>query len=1010
MKAHQLRFAFGSLGSLAVALAVPVAALAQTSAPQDSTATMPAPKVGPDQADSAQAPEGGASASGAPKAPTAIAGDAGEDLDQQGSLANDSRTGEVADIVVTGTNISGVKPVGSEAVTLSRETIIASGVASVADAVNTLPQVRNLGDFREGGTQGSYNSQQGSAINLRGLGAQATLTLVDGHRVVGTGAASNFTEANQVPIAAVARIEVIADGASAVYGSDAVAGVVNFVLRKDFDGVEASSRVTNQSGGFQIQPSITAGKTWGDAGGLGGGNILVSYEYTHRDPYLRAKNRFLFNDLRPFGGPDNRLNGTTATLAGPANIYVQNANGSQNPVLPRAGFFTYYGLPAGTNVGLTPADLLVNQPNLADNAYYNDYTGRLDRHQVSLFANQELGSSVEVFVQGTYTKRHTLSRSPASTVQNVTLSPVLFDVAGAPTATPNPYYIVGIPGVPTGAPLNVQYSALKDIRSSNFDNRSETYSITGGARIKLPWSWRAEGYYTYGRDKACNYCQSGTNINPNALQYQINIGTINPLSGLALTPAQLGTIIGDNVQRSGNGLDDALLKLDGPLFSLPGGTVRAAVGGERNKQYNFNINGANRSALNAFVLDTTADTSRLSRTVWSAFGELYVPIIGEDMDVPLVRSLTLDAAVRYDNYSDVGSTTNPKIGGTWIVNDILSFRGSWGTSFRAPSLPDVNLFSYSAVGGFAFTNNDPRIMNGAGPGFTNIGVVVGSNPGLQPEKATNWSVGGNLKLGDFNAEATYYNISYTDRIQQPNSIAAFQAGGYPNYNGYSQFILPINNPAGCVNTNPATFDPVLRQYLSRTLLYGTLPNPCAVNVLIDGRNANLAATKQDGLDASLSYLHNFDGLTVNASAAVSWTISNDEQVVAGQPFINRLGYYNSPTEWRGRGSLGLLYRGVSANAFVNYVGSYLNDLALGPIGQSLPPQKVDAWTTVDLTIGYAADLKDAGTPFKGLRTSVTIQNLFDRDPPIAITSNGAFNGAYSNPFGRTATVQLTMNF
>jgi len=1010
MKVHQIRFAYESLGALAVALAMPGMAVAQAGASTSQAGTLPTPKVDPTQTDSARAPGAGASAAGTPNAPTAIAGDAGDNLDQQGSLSNDARTGDPADIVVTGTNISGVKAVGSEAVTLSRETIIASGVASVADAVNTLPQVRNLGDFREGGTQGSYNSQQGSAINLRGLGAQATLTLVDGHRVVGTGAASNFTEANQVPIAAIARIEVIADGASAIYGSDAVAGVVNFVLRKDFDGVEASTRVTNQSGGFQIQPSITIGKKWGDVGGLGGGNFLVSYEYSHRDPFLRAKNRFLLNDLRPFGGPDNRLNGTTATLAGPANIYVQNADGSQNPVLPRAGFFTYYGLPAGANVGLTPANLLRNQPNLADNAFFNDYTGRLDRHQVSLFANQEFGPSVEAFLQGTYSNRHTFSRSPASTVQNVTLSPFLLNQAGAVTATRNPYYIAGIPGVAAGAPLNVQYSALKDIPSSNFDNRSETYSVTGGARIRLPWSWRAEGYYTYGRDKACNYCQVGSNINPNALQYQINLGNINPLSSIALTSTQLGTIIGDNLQRSGNGLDDAVVKFDGPLFSLPAGSVRAAFGGQRNKQYNYNINGANRNALNDFIFDTTAENSQLSRTIWSGFGEIYLPIIGEDMNIPLIKSLTLDAAARYDHYSDVGSTTNPKIGGTWVVNDILSLRGSWGTSFRAPSLPDVNLFSYSAVGGFANSNNDPRIVNGAGPGFTNVGVVVGSNPQLQPEKATNWSVGGNLNLGDFKAEATYYNIRYTARIQQPNSIAAFQAGGYPGYNGYSQFIIPVSNPAGCVNTDLSTLDPVLRSYLSRTLLYGTLPNPCAVNVLIDGRNANLAATQQDGLDASLSYLHKFGDITVNASTAVSWTISNKEQVVANSPFVDRLGFYNSPTEWRGRGSLGLLYRGVSANAFVNYIGSYLNDLALGPIGQSLTPQKVDAWTTVDMTLGYAINLDDSPTPFKGLRGSVTIQNLFDRDPPLAISSNGAFNGAYSNPFGRTATVQLTVNF
>jgi iron complex outermembrane receptor protein len=1011
----QRRVAQISLTALALSLAWSSNAWAQTAPAKDTpaTATPTSPEVDPSQTQDAQQPGAGADASGAQNAPTGVVGDAGDDLGRQGALINDSKTGDSRDVVVTGTNISGVKAVGSEAVTLSRESIIATGVSTVADAVRTLPQVRNLGDFREGGTQGSYNSQQGNAINLRGLGPQATLTLVDGHRVVGTGAASNFTEANQVPIAAVARIEVIADGASAIYGSDAVAGVVNFVLRKDFNGVEVSNRVTNQSGGFEISPSVTAGRSW-DA--LGGGNILVSYEYTHRDAYSAGKNAFTRRNLSPLGGVDNRLSGTTATPGGPGNIYVQNADGSQNAMLPRAGAYTYYGLPSGDNVGLSPAQLLRNQPNLIDTAFYNDYTGQVNRHQVSLFANQNLGPSLEAFVQGTYSHRRTYSRTPNSLIQNVTLSPFLFNAAGVATTTRNPNYIAGIPGVAAGTPLNVQYSAIKDVGTSNFDNKSKTYSITGGLRAHLPFSWKAEAYYTYGRDEACNYCQTGLNLNPTALQYQINLGTINPLSSNPLTQAQLGTLLGDNVQSSGNGIDDAVLKLDGPLFALPAGTVRAAVGGERNKQYNYNVNGANRTNLNAFQLDTTKERSRLGRTIWSAYGELYVPLIGEDMNVPLVRNLTIDGAVRYDHYSDVGGTTNPKIGGTWFVNSALSFRGSYGKSFRAPSLPDVNLFSYSAVGGFPSSNRDPRVTNGflnlpaAGLTLANAAIVVGSNPDLQPEKATNWSVGGSLKLGGVTADITYYNIRYSGRIQSPNALANYQAGTYPNYGGYSAFILPINNPGSCSNADLKTADPVLQSYLSKTILYGTLPNFCAVNVLIDQRNTNLAATKQSGLDATVNYTHAFADLLVNASVAANWTLKASEQVAAGLPFVDRLGFYTTPVEWRGRGSLGALYHGFSTNLFVNYTGSFTNDLAVNQLGVTVAPQRVSAWTTVDLTLGYAADLKDMGTPFKGLRMSATLLNLLDRDPPIAITSQGAFNGSYANPYGRTATVQLTATF
>jgi len=950
-------------------------------------------------------------------APAGVVADAGDQIAQQGDISNDSKTGDVSEIVVTGTNISGVRPVGSEAVTLDRETILASGVSSVADAVRTLPQVRNLGDFREGGTQGSYNSQQGNAINLRGLGQQATLTLVDGHRVVATGAASNFTEANQVPIAAVARIEVIVDGASAVYGSDAVAGVVNFVLRKDYDGLEASTRVTNQVGGLEYAPSVTAGKTWDELGGLGRGNILVSYEYAHRNPYLAGKNPFLRQNRSPFGGPDTRLNGTSATLAGPANIYVANANGSVNPVLPLAGANTYYGLPQGANAGLSASQLLVNQPNLADSADYTDYTGRQNRHQFTLFMNQEFGPRVEAFLQGTFSRRHTFSRSTNTEIRNVTLSPFLFNAAGGVTATPNPYYISGIPGVASGAPLNVQYSAIKDIGSSNFDNTSRTYSVTGGVRVKLPATWKAEAYYTYGRDKACNYCQSGLNVNPTALQYQINLGAINPLSSTPLSASQIATFLGDNVQKSGNGIDDAVVKLDGPLFSLPAGPVKAAIGGERDKSYNFNINGANRNNDNGFILDTDKQKSYLSRTVWSAYGELYFPIVSEDMNVPLMQSLTFDGALRYDHYSDVGKTTNPKFGGTWKVNDALSLRGSWGKSFRAPSLPDVNLYSYTSSFSFPGTNKDPRVTNGflnlpaAGLTLANVALFLGSNPDLKPEKATTWSFGGTLKLGDFTVESTYYQIKYSDRISSPNAINTYLAGLYPGYAGYAAYIFPINNPASCSNSNIASADPILAAYLARTNLYGGIPNFCAVNVLVDQRNTNLAATKQDGLDGTISYNHVFGEVAVNASAAASWTISDKEQVAKGQPFTDRLGFYNTPIEWRGRGSFGMLWHGISGNLFVNYTGSYTNDLAVDNRNNTIAPQKVGSWTTFDVTLGYGTQFKSpAMGVLKGLRVSLTLQNLFDRDPPIVITSQGTFNPAYSSAFGRTYTAQLTLNF
>lgn len=929
-----------------------------------------------------------------------------------------SETDAIEDIIITGTNISGVKPVGSEAITMNREEILATGQTNAADVVRTLPQVRNLGEFREGGTQGGNNNQQGNAINLRGLGQSATLVLIDGRRVTNTGASQTFTEANAIPLAALERIEVIADGASAVYGSDAVAGVVNFVLRKDYEGLEATVRASNSNGGFEISPGITGGTKW-EIGGLGRGNVLVSYEYARRDAYRRGKNPYLRQDLRRFGGMDNRLNGTTATAGFNGNIVVANADPDgpfgpllppQNAAIPMAGANTYYGLPSGTNGSLSVADLLLNQPDLLDSSFFNDYTGEMERHQVAAYMTQEVGSAVELFFQGSYNKRSTISATAQGVISNVQLRPVLYDPAtNTPTATPNPRYIPGL----TAGPLTVQYNMIESVGLNNWTGDNESYNLTGGARVKLPWSWKAEAYYTYGRDKACNYCQLGTNINPTALQYQIDIGAINPLDNVTpLSAAQIATFTGDNIQRSGSGIDDVLVKFDGPLFKLPAGKVRAAFGGERNKVYNYNINGANRPFNNAFQLDTDENSSRGERTIWSAFAELYVPVISNDMDIPLFRSLTLSGAVRYDDYSDVGKTTNPKLSGTWEVFDALTLRGSWGTSFRAPNLPDVNPQAISSGGTFNsfYTGLDPRIPMGP----ILVAYVTGANPEIGPEKATTWQLGADFEpVTGLQFSATYYNIEYSNRISGPDVFGAFfNPTTYPGYLGYADFIFPIDNPAGCVNGNSATYDPVLASYAGRTILYGGgIQNACAVEVLLDGRNTNLAATKQEGLDAQVNYFHPIRGGSISFNASVNKVLSNEQQVNPGDPFIDRTGFYSSPIEWRGRGSIGINQHNFSAMLFANYTGSYTNDQAVNALGQNITPVRVDAYTTFDLNLGYTTDFSGRDRSLmKNLRFSINLQNVTDKAPRLVYTSGSAFNPAYSNPFGRTFTIQMSAGF
>ncbi len=217
---------------------------------------------------------------------------------------------EVDDIVVTGTSIRGIRPVGSATVPLTREDIQQTGLTSTADVVRTLPQLQNLGqdETRTSGSQDAgTNSGRGTALNLRGLGANATLMLVDGRRIAPSGTTSGFGDPNQIPIAAVERIEVVTDGASAIYGTDAVGGVVNFIVRKNYNGAEVTGRYSTTDGYDQWGAAAVVGRSWD------WGNFVVAYDHDDRRAMLRGSSPYLRQDLRPFGGNDGRINGATVT-------------------------------------------------------------------------------------------------------------------------------------------------------------------------------------------------------------------------------------------------------------------------------------------------------------------------------------------------------------------------------------------------------------------------------------------------------------------------------------------------------------------------------------------------------------------------------------------------------------------------------------------------------------------------------------------------------------------------
>jgi iron complex outermembrane recepter protein len=913
--------------------------------------------------------------------------------------AKDSSPAVLEEVVVTatGTNIQGVKPVGSETLTLDRDDILSTGMTNPADVVNTLPQFQNIGSNREGGTAGyGGNPTQGTALNLRGIGTAATLTLVDGHRLAPSGTATTFTDAIQVPIAAIQRIEVVTDGNSAIYGSDAISGVVNYVLRKDFEGVEVGARNTSTHGYDEWGVFATAGHAWSHLGPLEGGNVILSIDHDQRGAMFEGKTPYLRENLTAVGGPDYRLNGNNATSGIPGNLYVQSNSG---PVTT----YSFYGLPAGPNTHLTFANLNPT-PNLVDQADYTDYLGHLRRDQVTLLANQDINSSLSLYYEGFLTDRHSISRSLATNRTNAVTVP-----------STSPYYISGVPGVAPGAPENVTYNFFKDFGYVYTDNPDRTWSQTLGLKGKLGAGWSLDAYLTNGEDRACGICQYGTSVNYTAFQDQVNQGNINPFSSTALTPGQVATFTGNNIQESQNYIDDAVLRLNGPLFALPAGKVRLAVGAEYLYDKEHLENGANRGTDNTFRWD---NITLSTREVRSGFAELYVPVIGSEQGVPLARSVSIDGAVRYDRYSDFGGTTNPKVGLTWEMNDELSLRGSWGTSFRAPALTDTNPGVFSVVAVFPTANNsgDPNIKN-TFPGFTTQLFLFGANPRLQPETATTWSAGLDLEphwLKGLKLSATYYDIRYTNQIVFSPPTGLFLSSP-ANRQLYSQYITPINN-TGCVEGNPSTYDPKLQSFLAYPAVYGSSAGAvCSVQVVVDGREANLATTIQQGLDLQANYLFDtsFGHWALNTS--ITRVLKDEVAPAPGAGLQNVLDTITYPISMRSRSSVAWALGGWNATVFLNYVGSYENNMTgLVGNGASVPTQRVASWTTLDMTLAYEFDKEGRWAALGGLVAALNVQNLADRTPPAAVSLQGGnYRGMdvnNANPFGRIVQVSLTKRF
>ena len=864
---------------------------------------------------------------------------------------------QLSELVVTGSLIRGPAKGASPIVTVSRDDLDRTGKSTVADMLTDLPQAfggnaspdSNLANTDSSGS----NAVVSTGVNLRGLGASATLVLVNGRRMAGTGLKGDFADVSALPTAAVDRVEVLLDGASALYGSDAVGGVVNIILRKDFDGAETRARVGAARGGAaERQFAQTLGKTWST------GHALISYEHYHRDNLASAKRAYTASaDLRPLGGTDRRL-----FYSHPGNIMLLDPVAGTN--VPT------WAIPAGQlGVGLTPASFQRGVVNLENQRDRSDILPEQNRNSVYAAFGQQIAPRLEIGGDLRWSRRSFAYALPGSVTT--------FTVTRA-----NPYFVS-----PNGAASNViGYSFTDELGPLRSTGKSDSVAASLGADTDLGRTWRANLYGAFAED--VTHRDSVGRLNTRFLSEALGSiaddpattfsaardGYFNPYGdGSANSKAVLDFISGGyNDNRYASSVGTLNAQADGTLLTLPGGALKLAVGGQfREERFRTRT-----TTMTSRATPTTTLTGPFRRTIMAGFAELRAPLVGPDNARPGVQRLELSIAGRVERYDDVGTTTNPKIGVVWTPVASVNVRASYGTSFRAPSLPEV----------FQPQDGGPFFM-AAGATTRLVLLRFGGNPNLQPESAKSWTAGVDYssdRWPGLKVSATWFDTRFSGQIGTPVYENIYNVLSNPAYDVFVQPLDPAN----------AADQAKVAALLAGTTSAGLYPTT-AYTAIVDGRNVNTGGLHVQGVDLTGRYGLPLAGGRLEISANASYLIDYERKVTPDAAWLPLLDQAGQPVDLRGRASASWTRGAWSMTGGVNYVDDY----------KSVLGRRIDSWTTIDAQLSWRAQGEGWS---KGLSLALSVQNLFDSDPPFYDAPQGVgYDPANADPLGRYASLQLT---
>jgi len=885
---------------------------------------------------------------------------AGGAMTVSGAYAQDIR------VEVTGSNIKRVEGEGALPVTIiTREQIQKTGATTVPELLQTVSALSSVNNVSLASAVGAATFSAQTA-SLRGLGGQFTLVLLNGHRLEGfPGEIQGVGGVNlaSIPFDAIERVEILKDGASAIYGSDAIAGVINFITRSDYTGAEVT--------GYGAFPTRGGGNRYEASGSFGFGdlakdryNVFASLSYQEQRPLEQRKRNFSNTSFRPEIGLVAISSNTNPGLVTTGGIGVIS-NGK--PCGPgNTGHNTFFNDPViSDTVGCyydpssQPGVLMINEDKLW-NAYGQGTVQLNSNWQAYMalnYAHDETGSVIQPSpVSSVFPFGPNKSQSGAIILQ--------------PTSPFYPHDIAAAAGV-DGKPLNVRWRAYDNGLRDKTDTNEHGQIYAGIKGSAWNWDWDGSVFYNEGKTKE--------SLNTGYFDYRImqplmNSGRINffgPNTPDIIAEEQAANVTGTVVDTKSKsyGLD---VKTSGEIYKLPAGPLALAVGGDVRKEkldqsFAEAIKGGYVSGFGGSFADVSA-----SRTQEALFAEVNIPI---------VKNLEADAAVRWDHYSDFGSTTNPKVSLRWQPVTSLLFRTSWGKGFVAPSLFQLKQPPISGV--TAAGTSDPIRCPVTGQiGIdckTQFGVTFGGNPDLKPQESDQFTAGMVFEpMAGTSFSIDYFHLKVKDFIQDGIPVATILG----NLGLYGNLVT-----RGPVDPN-----------------FPNLPGPI---VDISQLQLNLGETRISGLDLDARYRapeQSWGRLTfgIQGTYYIKYDTQNSDGTFTGNVGTS-YGAANTGVipRWKHYASLTWDRGPWSATLAQTYQSSY-TDIGTDYFGNLRTVGSLSLW-----------DVQTSYTGFKNLKLTLGVKNLFDTNPPVSNQSKVfivGFDPSYYDPRARFVYGSINYKF